>query len=149
MTPPYETSMTRLIERFRNRILDSDPLDNVLKGDLEFSDKQVEGFIIEALYDINEAEPRRKQFNIDRFPRTGLLLDGAMVMMLQARGLLHLRNQISYNDAGLSVNLDDKSGYYAQWLGQIKASYLADRKEFKRSLVPRFRGVSSPMGWRR
>lgn len=149
MPPPYETSMTKLIERLRNRILDHDPLENILKGDLEFTDKQLEGFIVEALYDINEAEPRRRQFELQRFPKTALLLDGAMVMLLQGRGLLHLRNQISYNDAGLSVNLDDKSGYYAQWLGQLKMSYLNDRKEFKRSLVPRFRGIDSPMGWRR
>lgn len=145
MTPPYATSMTRLIERFRNRILDHEPLENILKGDFEFTDKQIEGFIIEALYDINEAEPRRAQFALERFPKTALLLDGAMVMMLQARGLLHLRNQISYNDAGLSVNLDDKAGYYAQWMSQIKSSYLHDRKEFKRSIIPRFRGIDSPM----
>ena len=146
MAPPYETAMTKLVERFRNRIMDNDPLENILKGDLEFSDKQIEGFIIEALYDINEAEPRRGQFDIQRFPKTSLLLDGAMVMMLQGRGLLHLRNQVSYNDAGFSVNLDDKSGFYAQWLAQMKNSYLMDRKEFKRSLIPRFRGVNSPAG---
>lgn len=146
--PPQETAMTILTKRFRNRILDLDPLENILKGDLEFSDERIEGFIIEALYDINEAEPRRRQFTLQQFPKTALLLDGAMVMMLQARGLMHLRNQVSYNDAGLSVNLDDKSGYYAQWLGQLKASYVNDRTEFKRTLVPRFRGVDSPMGWR-
>lgn len=146
--PPQETAMTILTKRFRNRILDLDPLENILKGDLEFSDERIEGFIIEALYDINEAEPRRRQFTLQQFPKTALLLDGAMVMMLQARGLMHLRNQVSYNDAGLSVNLDDKSGYYAQWLGQLKASYVNDRAEFKRTLVPRFRGVDSPMGWR-
>lgn len=147
MTPPHETAMTILVKRFRNRIMDHDPLENLLKGDLEFTDEQIEGFIIEALFDINEAEPRRRQFKLQQFPKTALLLDGAMVQMLQARGLLHLRNQISYNDAGLSVNLDDKSGYYAQWLSQIKASYLQDRKEFKRTMIPRFRGIDSPMGW--
>lgn len=147
MNPPYDAPMTRLIQRFRNRILDLDPLENVLKGALEFSDEQIAGFIIEALYDINEAEPRRAQYRFDQFPKTSLLLDGAMVFMLRARGLLHLRNQVSYSDAGFSVNLDDKSGYYAQWLSTTAASYYADRKEFKRSLVPRFRGVHSPMRW--
>lgn len=146
MAPPYDTEMTKLIKRFRNRIMDNDAVLNVLKGDIEFSDEQIEGYIIEALYDINEAEPRRRTFTLQKFPKTSLLLDGAMVFMLQGRGLLHLRNQVSYNDAGFSVNLDDKSGFYAQWLGQVQAVYLRNLKEFKRSLIPRFRGVDSPAG---
>lgn len=141
------TEMTRLITRFRNRILDLDPEENILKGELEFSDDRIEGFIIEALYDINEAEPRRRQYQFQNFPKTGLLLDGALVMMLRARGLLHLRNQISYSDAGFSVNVDDKSGHYAQWMSQIAAQYYQERRDFKRSQVPRFRGVNSPAGW--
>lgn len=148
MAENYQTAMTKLVKRFRNRILDLDPLENILKGELEFSDDRIEGFIVEALYDINEAEPRRQSFPLERFPKTSLLLDGAMVMMLQARGLLHLRNQVSYSDAGFSVNLDDKSGHYAQWLQQVASRYYQDRKEYKRSYMPRFRGVDSPMGWR-
>jgi hypothetical protein len=145
-TPQTESAMTVLVKRFRNRILDTDPLENLLKGTLEFSNEAIEGFIIESLYDINEAEPRRNQFTLQQFPKTSLLLDGAMVMMLRGRGLLHLRNQISYSDAGFSVNVDDKSGHYAQWLSQVNQNYLQDRKEFKRSFTPRFRGVDSPLG---
>lgn len=140
------TAMEELIKRFRNRIYDTDPIKNILVGDLDFSDEQIEGYIIEALYDINEAEPRTS-LRIETFPKTSLLLDGALIFMLQAKGLLHLRNQVSYSDAGFSVNLDDKSGHYAQWMAQSIASYREKLKEFKRSRVPRFRGVDSPMGW--
>lgn len=139
--------MEILIKRFRNRILDQTPLQNILKGDLEFTDDQIEGFIIEALYQINEAPPRRRKFRIENFPVTGLLLDGAVVFMLKARGLLHLRNQISYSDAGTSVNVDDKSGYYAQWANAFEMKFLEDLKQFKRMLVPRMRGIHSPMRW--
>ena len=145
MSKKSERDMAVLIKRLRNRILDVDPALNIITEDFEFSDKQLEGFIIEALYDINEAEPRRSRFTISNFPRTGLLLDGAMVFLLKARGLLHLRNQISYSDAGTSVNLDDKSGHYAQWAGQYEAQYRNDVREFKRTLVPRMRGIYSPM----
>lgn len=140
-------AMEILIKRFRNRILDVDPALNIITLDYEFSDERIEGFIIEALYDINEAQPRRKKFRVDNFPVTGLLLDGAMVFMLKARGLLHLRNQVSYSDAGTSVNLDDKSGHYAQWAAQFEAQYREDLRQFKRSLVPRMVGVGSPMRW--
>lgn len=137
-----------LVKRLRSRILDEVKL-NTLKGDLEFTDDHLEGFIYEALADINEAPPRRTRFHLGNLPVTGLLLDGAMVFMLEARGLLHLRNQVSYSDAGFSVNLDDKSGHYAQWAGTLEARYRNDVKEFKRSLVPRMRGISSPLRWGR
>ena len=143
---PAPVIMSDLIARFRLRILDLDPLKNILTGGLEFTDEQVSGFITEAYYDINEAEPRY-DIPFENFPKTTLLLDGAMVFMLRGRGLLHLRNQISYNDAGLAVNLDDKSSQYAGWLANVEQQYLQHRKEFKRSLVPPFRGVTSPMRW--
>lgn len=141
-----DVTMKRLVERFRYRILDLDPLENLLKGDLEFSDDRIEHFITEALYDINEAEPRGKQYPLQRFPKTSLLLDGAIIQMLRGRGLLHLRNQVSYSDAGFSVNVDDKSGYYAQWISQFYGQYLQERREFKSTMVPSFRGVGSPYG---
>jgi hypothetical protein len=138
--------MDELIPRFRLRMLDVDPAKNTLLEELEFTDDQVRGFILESFYDINESEPRTS-YTLDQFPKTSLLLDGALVFALQARGLIQLRNQLSYSDAGFSVNLDDKSGNYAQWLSMITNRYLTDRKELKRSIVPRFRGVGSPMRW--
>ena len=136
-----------LVERFRRRVYDTDPLKNILNyQQLEFTDDQIKGYIIEGFHAINDAEPRTS-YRFERFPNTTLLLDAAMIYMFQAMGLLHLRNQISYNDAGFSVNLDDKSGHYAQWLNQKYSMYMADLKQFKRSRIPRFRGVHSPMGW--
>lgn len=144
-TVQYPEPMATYIERFRNKILDTDPLQNILNDyQLEFTDKQVAGFITEAWYMINEYEPRTN-FRLERFPKTALLLDGAMMIMLEARGLLHLRNQLSYSDAGFSVNLDDKAGHYAQWLAQKATLFYQELKQFKRSQVPKFRSVGSPM----
>jgi hypothetical protein len=140
-----ETPMSGLIRRFRSRILDLDPLKNVLEGKLEFTPVEIEGFITEAFYDINESEPETS-YLLTQFPKTSLLLQGALVFMLRARGLLHLRNQLSYSDAGFSVNLDDKAGYYAQWLNNEASIYFSDRKQFKRAQVPRFVGLGSPIG---
>ena len=135
--------MPALVERFRYKILDLDPLENLLKGDLEFSDERVEHFIIESWYQINELPPVT-DYPLQKFPNTSLLLDGAVLQMLKGRGLLHLRNQVSYSDAGFSLNVDDKSGYYAQWLGQLAADYGQNLQRFKSAQVPRFRSVNSP-----
>lgn len=139
--------MQSYIRRFRLKIMDLDPIKNILNDQKEeFSDEEIAGFIEEAWYMINEAEPRTNH-RLSRFPRTALLLDGAMLQMLEGRGLLHLRNQISYSDAGFSVNLDDKAGHYAQWLSNKATVFFQELKNFKRSQVPRFRGVDSPMRW--
>jgi hypothetical protein len=139
--------MATYVRRFRSRILDNDPLKNVLNNQQqEYSDGELAGWVEEAWYMINEAEPRSNH-SLESFPKTSLLLDGAMIKMLEAQGLLHIRNQLSYNDAGFSVNLDDKSGHYAQWLSQKATVFLQELKTFKRSKVPRFRGVDSPMRW--
>lgn len=139
--------MMRYIKRFRRLVLDNDPIKNVLNDNqLEFSNEDIEGWVEESWYMINEAEPRSNH-SLENFPKTALLLDGAMLKMLEAKGLLHLRNQISYNDAGFSVNLDDKAGHYAQWLAQKATVFYQELKQFKRARVPRFRGVESPMRW--
>lgn len=144
---PMFEPMKSYVRRFRNRILDTDPLLNILNDQkLEFTDEQIAGWIEEAWFMINETEPRTN-FPFTRFPRSSLLLDGAIMMMLEARGLLHLRNQLSYSDAGFSVNLDDKAGHYAQWLSQKATVFFQELKQFKRARPPKFRGVGSPMGW--
>lgn len=145
---PLSEPMASYVRRFRNKVLDTDPLLNILNDNkLEFNDTQIAGWIEESWHMINEAEPR-SSYRLEAFPKTALLLDGAMMMMLEARGLLHLRNQISYNDAGFSVNLDDKAGHYAQWLAQKATLFFQELRQFKRSRPPRFRGVDSPMWWR-
>lgn len=140
--------MASLVKRLRLRLADIDPDLNTLFGKLENSDEVLEGYIIEALYDINEAEPRRKTFRLERFPKTALLLDRAVVFALDSQSILQLRNQLSYNDAGFSTNLNDKAPMYMQIQAQKMQQYKMDLKEFKRTLVPRMRGVGSPMRWR-
>lgn len=137
--------MNDLIRRLRLRLADIDPDLNTLYEKLENSDDVLEGYIIESLYDINEAEPRRKSFRLERFPKTALLLDRAVVFALDSQAILQLRNQLSYNDAGFSTNLNDKSPMYSQMAMQKMQQYKVDLKEFKRTLLPRMQGVGSPM----
>lgn len=139
--------MITYVRRFRGKILDTDPMLNTLNDSkLEFTDDQIAGWIEEAWYYINESAPPTR-YSLEQFPRTALLLDGAMMMMMEARGLLHLRNQISYSDAGFSVNMDDKAGTYAQWMSNKASLFLSELKAFKRSRPPGFIGVASPLSW--
>jgi hypothetical protein len=141
---PLSEPMATYVRRFRRKVLDNDPLKQILNSyKQEFSDDDLVGWIEESCYMINETEPQTG-YSIEQFPKTSLLLDGALMQMLEAKGLLHLRNQLSYNDAGFSVNLDDKSGAYAQWLSQKTMMFNQELVRFKRR-PPRFVGVGSPM----
>lgn len=141
---PTSAAMTALVSRLRNKIYDNDPLKQILNNyKQEFSDSTLEGYITESWYEINEAEPQTS-YSLEQFPKTALLLNGAVIQMCQSKGFLHLRNQISYNDAGFSVNLDDKSSAYAQWLGQFAQTYFAELARFKKK-PPGFVGVGSPL----
>lgn len=136
--------MAALVKRLRNKIMDNDPLMQILNNyQQEFSDDQLEGWITEAWYAINETEPETS-YPLETFPKTALLLEGSVLQMCEGKGFLHLRNQISYNDAGFSVNLDDKSGVYAQWLAQLAQTYFNELTRFKRR-PPGFVGVGSPL----
>lgn len=148
MAEQKSKAMQDLIRRLRLRLADIDPDLNTLYERLEHSDDVLEGYIIESLYDINEAEPRRRQFRLENFPKTALLLDRAVVFALNSQAILQVRNQVSYNDAGFSTNLNDKGPMYEQMRQIRMAEYKQDLKEFKRTLVPRMRGVGSPMRWR-
>lgn len=141
---PLTEPMATYVKRLRRKILDNDPLKQILNNyQQEFSDDDLSGWVEEAWYAINETEPQTN-YSLEQFPKTALLLDGAMLQMLEAKGLLHLRNQVSYNDAGFAVNLDDKSGMYAQWLTQKVQLYLQELTRFKRR-PPGFVGVGSPL----
>lgn len=141
---PLTEPMATYVSRFRRKILDNDPLKQILNNyQQEFSDDDLSGWITEAWYAINETEPQTS-YALDQFPKTVLLLDGAILQMCEAKGLLHLRNQVSYNDAGFSVNLDDKFSAYAQWLTLKEQTYLTELTRFKRR-PPGFMGVGSPL----
>lgn len=139
-----EEPMATYVSRLRNKLNDTDPLKQVLNNyQQEFSDDTLSGYITEAWYEINETEPQTS-YSLDQFPKTALLLNGAVIQMCTAKGFLHLRNQISYSDAGFSVNLDDKSGAYAQWLSTFAQTYFTELTRFKKR-APGFVGVGSPL----
>lgn len=146
MLPPAvdDPVMVALIGRFRSKVMDNNPLKQILNNfQQEFSDDEICGWITEAWYDINETEPQTF-YAFDQFPKTALLLKGAIIEMCGGEGFLQLRNQVSYNDAGFSANLDDKSPAYEQWLSTFTQLYQAELTRFKRK-APSFVGVGSPL----
>lgn len=139
-------NLARMVERLRLKLLDVDASLNLLDGKLEFEDPRLEGFIREALDKTNDEAPQTN-YGLGNFPNRSLLVQGAFVHALKARAILHLRNQVNYNDAGLSVGIEDKHSLYMQVAQIEEQEYQRMLRVFKSTEVPSFFGVDSPFGW--
>ena len=121
---------------FRTTIFDYDKDKNILLGQqLEFTDSEVYRFFKRAIRDINSGTPRTR-ITIFEMEDEDLLVDGAVIFSLIGKGLLQLRNQISYNDAGLSVDMFNKSSGYSEWARVFLQMYMVDKQAFKASIIP-------------
>ena len=139
MTPEEQVIYDELKEDFKTTIKDYDESKNILLGKKEeFTDTEVKRYFERAIKDINKGSPNTR-FTIFNLPKEnrGLLIDGAVVFTLIGNGILQLRNQISYSDAGLSVGLFDKSSGYQQWAMNLVQMYQMDKREFKAGIIPK------------
>lgn len=125
-----------LVDTLRAMLSDDDPSRNILNGKKEvYSDAKLLFFIKRGLSDVNSGSPKTN-FTLENFPDADkdLIVSAAMVLVFMAEGILQLRNQIDYNDAGLSVSLFNKTGGYQGWAGFILQQYASSKMQFKRGL---------------
>ena len=146
------SKLREYIGLFRTTIFDYDKEKNILLGEkLEFLDSEVYRFLKRATKDINSGAPRTKytMFEIDD---DDLLIDGAVIFSLIGKGLLQLRNQLSYSDGGLSVDMFNKTSGYSEWARMFLQMYMIDKQTFKASIIPNsynagFSSVGSEFGY--
>lgn len=135
--------LNSLITRVRNRLLDVDPELNLLEGKLEFENPRIEAALIESLHRSNDTSPE-EYFALYDYPRKTILVQGAFAQLLEARSLLHLRNQINYNDAGMSVGIEDKHQYYQQVAAMAQQEFQRMVADYKKTVIPDMFGIESP-----
>ncbi len=143
--------MVSLFDDFRTEIYDCCPEKNILDDKKNVADaRHVHRYFKRAVRDLNAGSPITN-YTLVNFPDTGLLVEGAVVFFLIANGLLQLRNQLNYNDAGLTINMFDKSAMYQSWVQMLYSMYLQGKKSFKNSEITRsygagFYGIGSEFG---
>ena len=151
-TPEEKDTLLGYIELFRGCISDSDPDKNIINGKIQqYTDDQIIFFFNRALKDLNSGSPKCS-YSLFNFPDDDLLMDGAMIFTLISEGILQLRNQVSYSDSGLSINLFDKTAGYQGWAGFLLQQYDNDKRIFKSTIVPMsvnsgFVGIGSEFGY--
>lgn len=137
-TAAEKEMLSRMIASFRLMAADYDPKLNILNMQkLSYSDEQIISFLQQCVDDLNIGVPPTK-FSIFQFYTKGyigLVVEGGVVFSLLSMGLLQTKNQVNYNDAGLSVNLFDKAGLYQSWYGVLMQDYLQKKQQFKSTVT--------------
>lgn len=122
------------IEDLRNFLRDKEPLNRLLDFDLESSDEELGQALDYAIDEINVAPPvLSKEYEIDSFPHKSLLLRGAAIWLLQSAGILQSRNQLSYSDGGVTVEVSNKAGQYQSWIQSFSQQFYRQLRSFKLS----------------
>lgn len=128
-------SIEELRTDLREMLSDAEPELNLLLGKKQaYSDTRLDFFLKMAIRDLNAGSPRTN-YTLETFPDPNLIVMGAMIQAFIAEGVLQLRNQIDYNDAGLAINLFGKTGQYQGWAGFLLQTYLSSKLEFKRGVL--------------
>jgi len=151
------STLQGLVDDFRLHMADDDPQKNILSGKvLHYSDNTIVALLKSAIADINKGYPRTK-YTLFNFQNSiiddGLIIDGAMIFALIREGILQLRNQIDYNDSGLSIAMFNKTGMYQSWVSFLLQQYESDKKEFKSAIIASsensgFIGIGSEFSYR-
>ena len=154
-TQQEKETLTGLLDDFRVMSADYNPENNIAyRKKFVFTDTQIISFYELAVGDLNSGLPKTS-FTALAFGMSqdrSLLVLSAVIFSLISEGILHTRNNVSYNDNGLSINLFNKGAELQGWAGFLLNTYLQRKADFKRSIILQkvnagFSGVASEYFW--
>lgn len=142
------------------RYLNDVPQLNTLDREYESTDDELEEFIKDALNDINlNYEPKTRFTLSDIIVEPGvddgkiswtLVKLGAVLQLLQIKGIISARNAITYSDAGgVQVSEMDKWGRYINFFNVLVTKYERGVTTIKTraNVEQAFSSMNSPFGW--
>ena len=108
---------------------------NDLLQTLQFSDDEILTAMDLAVDMYNIMTPLLSPtYTIETFPNRYLLLLGTVANLLHGESIANLRNQLSYSDGGVSVNVDDKMSQYAQLGSTLEAKFNDACENYKKQI---------------
>jgi hypothetical protein len=125
--------MNELIAMIRLYLRDFPELNRLIAGE-ETSNRMIAWAIVDALDDWNTTPPFIGNATIDNFPSVSLLREGTVILVLESVGLLQTRNQLSYSDGGISVQVSNKAPLLLQWIQLFRSSYETKKNRMKASM---------------
>ena len=144
-------TITDYITSLRAFIKDADFLNRLLKFTQENTDDELDLYINMALSMLNAVPPLIGPFQIGTFPIPNLLIHQATIECLISNGIVASRNEITYNNGGITIKVSDGSRY----LNHLNLLYRATDNEINMlknmkiamNIQNAFGGISSPYSY--
>ena len=95
-------------------VKDYEELNRILKWEEENADPALDLYINMALGFLNTMPPNVAVYGVQDFPFPGLLIHRAAVDCMISNSILQARNELSYNNGGISVKFPDGNRYSNQ-----------------------------------
>lgn len=107
--------MALTLENYRNSlrayIKDSELKNILLRYTEENTDDELDLYVSMALGFLNAIPPPVVEFTYETFPIPSLLVHQAAIECLISNGILHARNELTYNNGGITVKIWDSERY--------------------------------------
>lgn len=143
-----KTLVIDYVNLIRAKMRDYAELNRLISG-RESSDRDIAVALMLALDDWNITPPFIDSVSLTNHPARSLLIDGAIIQLLQSVGLLQTRNHMQYSDGqGVQVSTSDKAPQLMSWLNLFTSTYEQKKFKFKqaenlRAALGNNRGVPS------
>jgi hypothetical protein len=122
-----------LIELIRKFLRDTPKL-NELRRVQESTDDDIKLAINMAMSDWNSTPPLIAPSRLDNFPSMDWLVMASCMFILQSAGILQYRNDLAYNDSGITVNPWSKGPQYFKTAGMWANMVEMKKRELKIAL---------------
>ena len=105
-------------ETLRAYLKDREALNRLLNYEQESTDDELDLYINMAVSFLNTIPPAVVVYGVDGFPLSALLIHQATIECLISNGIVNTRNELTYNNGGLTVKVAD-GDKYLKWLQQL------------------------------
>lgn len=147
--------MSLTLENYRNSlrayIKDSELKNILLRYTKENTDDELDLYVGMAIGFLNAIPPPIYEFTYATFPIPSLLVHQAAIECLISNGILHARNELTYNNGGITVKIWDSDRYLKfiqilQRTADLEIQMLSKIK-ISANINAAFGGVYSPYAW--
>lgn len=140
----YRTALRAFIKDHANK-------NRLLNFIEESSDSELDLYINMSLGFLNSIPPFIGSYSLANFPIPQLIIHQATIECLISNGILNSRNDLTYNNGGITVRLSDGDKYlkHLQWLTRIADQAISNLIKIKIALniESGYGGVHSPYGY--
>ena len=131
--PQASARMNQVVNILRLYLRDFAELNRLIEGE-ETSPRMMAWAVMDTLDDWNATPPFIGDASLDSFPSISLLREGSVIRILESVGLLQTRNQLSYSDGGITVQISDKAPMLLNWIQLFRQSYERKKDRMKSSM---------------